>query len=100
LEGAWGNRLAPASSAAGWTQPDASELTIDEFSRWPREVERAAARKQYVTDEQKARENLERLGLWTAPPKVAKARAPQHAEQLDPPSQSDGVDPPAPDDVA
>ena len=56
--------------------------------------------KQYVTDEEKIRKNLERLGLWKDPPQVAKARDPEQVDQLDPPSFCDGVDPPAPDDVA
>ena len=56
--------------------------------------------KQYVTDEEKIRQNLERLGLWTQAPEVARAMHPTQAEQFDPPVFCDGVDPPAPDDVA
>ena len=55
---------------------------------------------QYITDEERARQNLERLGLWKDPPRPAKAKKPEQLDYFDPPSVCDGVDPPAPDEVA
>jgi hypothetical protein len=45
-------------------------------------------------------EELERLGLWRAPPEVEEARWPAQEEFFDDVPQSDGVDSPAPDDAA
>jgi hypothetical protein len=56
--------------------------------------------KQYVTHEEKIRENLERLGFREEPPRVAKARITGDGHDVDPPSLCDGVDPPASDEVA
>jgi hypothetical protein len=55
--------------------------------------------KQHVTAEEKIRQNLERLGLWKDPPRLAKAREAK-LDYFDVPSLCDGVDPPAPDEVA
>jgi len=55
----------------------------------------------YVTAKEEIRQSLERLGLWTDPPKVARAREPPQAELFErAPPGCDGVDPPAPDPVA
>jgi len=54
----------------------------------------------YVTDPEKIREGLERLGLSGGAPKIAKARRPAQEEIFDQTPDSDGVDPPSPDHVA
>ena len=54
----------------------------------------------YVTEPEKIRAELEKLGLWTEPPQTYKARAPVQAEAFDRRVECDGVDPPAPDCVA
>jgi hypothetical protein len=54
----------------------------------------------YLTDREKVMEELERLGLWRAPPEVEEARWPAQEEFFDDVPQSDGVDSPAPDDAA
>ena len=55
--------------------------------------------KKYVSDEEKAREELKRLGIWQEAPRPVKARRPVDAHGVHPPF-CDGVDPPAPDEVA
>ena len=54
----------------------------------------------YVTTPEKLREGLERLGLWSQAPKVAKARRPAQEQMFDRTPDSDGVDPPTPDFAA
>jgi len=54
----------------------------------------------YVTDREKIREGLERMGLSGEAPKIAKARRPAQEEIFDRTPDSDGVDPPSPDDAA
>jgi hypothetical protein len=53
-----------------------------------------------LTDLEKIREGLERLGLSGEAPKIAKARRPAQEEIFDRPPDSDGVDPPSPDYAA
>jgi hypothetical protein len=54
----------------------------------------------YLTESDKIREELERLGLWSQEPKVDKARRPPQALLFDQSTNADGVDPPCPDWVA
>ncbi|MGB8259600.1 MAG: transposase [Terracidiphilus sp.] len=54
----------------------------------------------YVTEREKIREELEKLGLWKEPPEAESARRPAQEEMFDDLAQSDGVDPPAPEDAA
>jgi hypothetical protein len=51
----------------------------------------------YLTDPEKIREGLERLGLTGEVPKIAKAERPEQEEISDRTPDSDGVDPPSPD---
>jgi hypothetical protein len=62
----------------------------------------------YLSNREKIREELEKLGLWREPPEVEApvpstvegARRPAQEALFDDLPQSDGVDPPAPDDAA
>ena len=56
--------------------------------------------KSYVTDPEKIREGLEKLGLRGEAPKIAKARRPAQEEIFDRTPDSDGLDPPSPDYAA
>ena len=56
--------------------------------------------KSYVTDPEKIRKELEKLGLWREVPRVAQARRSPQGEMFEPIPDVDGVDPPAPDDAA
>jgi hypothetical protein len=49
---------------------------------------------------EKILEGLEKLGLWSKAPPLAKARRPPQEEFFERPSDADGVDPPPPDFAA
>jgi hypothetical protein len=51
----------------------------------------------HVTEPTMIREGLEKLGLWSEAPKVARARRPPQEELFDRRSDADGVDPPPPE---
>ena len=54
----------------------------------------------YVTEPEKIREGLEKLGLWSEAPPLAKARRPPQEELFERRSDADGVYPPPPDFMA
>jgi hypothetical protein len=56
--------------------------------------------KSYMTNPKRIRQELEKLGLWSQAPQVARARRPAQGEMFEPAPDAYGVDPPAPDDAA
>ncbi len=56
--------------------------------------------KAVIEDPDRVRKELHRLGLWSEPPTIAKAKPSAQHEAFDRTSACDGVDPPAPDCVA
>ena len=54
----------------------------------------------YVTEPEKIREGLEKFGLWSEAPPLAKAREPPQEEPFERRSDADDGDPPPPDFAA
>ena len=53
-----------------------------------------------LNDPDLIREELQRLGLWSEPPMIVRAKPSAQYEAFDHASACDGVDPPTPDCVA
>lgn len=60
----------------------------------------AKRRSRLVRGPEKIREGLEKLGLWSEAPPLAKARRPPQVELFERRSDADGIDPPPPDFAA